>query len=767
MKLISCHVENFGRLHDFDYVFSNGINVICRENGWGKSTFAAFLLAMFYGLPAKGRKRQAVSRGDRLPEQNARTFYRPWQGGIFGGQIVFEAGGRTYEMSRIFGEREAQDEFELRDFDTNLPSFDYTANIGREMFALDRDSFLRTVFTAQQDCVTHVTDDINSLVTDLAEYAGDMENYENAQKRLREAANRLTPKRATGRLCRLSAQIGQLQQKLRSSDDLGERIALCSREQKVLQEKEKALEAEKKQLTEAIAAAEQEEEEYFRMERANRDLLAEQQILARLTAAKERRRADFEEKAACFPQRIPSRGEADEHVRNCRKIERLEERMQARMLTEEEQERLTFLEEYFSDPAQAGRKPGDRGGNPEDRDGNPRVTGSSQEKGARTASGSNVFVLMGALLALAGAVMALALVPSASEKGIAALAVAAAILPAAAGAGMIAAGLWKRSAAGGEAEPVRSEGAEGAAADEGLSRAYAEYLELQEKEQKLEEMHAAWAEARRPVLHFLRELGFAPAEDLSAQIAAIRDAADDCEDAAALLREAEEELRLFKKESARPEIPPEKIQPLPKQTRQPGTRELRDRREQIREELAACRTQLADLQNRMEDLLSEQEEREAMAEEVRELCEQRRRDEDDYRHITTASVFLQKARESLIARYADPIRRSFSTYWEMITGYSAAVVHVDADARVTVEERGKQREAARLSTGWQDLAGICLRTALADAMYPTDTRERPPLILDDPFTNLDDEKMEGAMRFLRETGRRYQILYFTCSSSRC
>jgi uncharacterized protein YhaN len=52
-------------------------------------------------------------------------------------------------------------------------------------------------------------------------------------------------------------------------------------------------------------------------------------------------------------------------------------------------------------------------------------------------------------------------------------------------------------------------------------------------------------------------------------------------------------------------------------------------------------------------------------------------------------------------------------------------------------------------------------------MYPTDTRERPPLILDDPFTNLDDEKMEGAMRFLRETGRRYQILYFTCSSSRC
>ena len=103
----------------------------------------------------------------------------------------------------------------------------------------------------------------------------------------------------------------------------------------------------------------------------------------------------------------------------------------------------------------------------------------------------------------------------------------------------------------------------------------------------------------------------------------------------------------------------------------------------------------------------------------------------------------------------------------MITGYSASGVYVDADSNVTVEERGKQRDAVRLSTGWRDLAGICLRTALADAMYPPDRREKPPLILDDPFTNLDDEKMEGAMRFLKETGRHYQILYFTCSSTRC
>ena len=103
----------------------------------------------------------------------------------------------------------------------------------------------------------------------------------------------------------------------------------------------------------------------------------------------------------------------------------------------------------------------------------------------------------------------------------------------------------------------------------------------------------------------------------------------------------------------------------------------------------------------------------------------------------------------------------------MITGYSAAGIHVDAESKVTLEERGKQRETFLLSAGYRDLAGICLRVALADAMYPPGRRERPPLIMDDPFTGLDDEKMDGAIRFLRETGKTYQILYFTCSASRC
>ena len=65
--------------------------------------------------------------------------------------------------------------------------------------------------------------------------------------------------------------------------------------------------------------------------------------------------------------------------------------------------------------------------------------------------------------------------------------------------------------------------------------------------------------------------------------------------------------------------------------------------------------------------------------------------------------------------------------------------------------------------GYQDLLGICMRLALVDAMYPD---EKPFLVLDDPFVNLDEEKVVHGNELLSKIAREYQILYFTCHSSR-
>ena len=40
------------------------------------------------------------------------------------------------------------------------------------------------------------------------------------------------------------------------------------------------------------------------------------------------------------------------------------------------------------------------------------------------------------------------------------------------------------------------------------------------------------------------------------------------------------------------------------------------------------------------------------------------------------------------------------------------------------------------------------------------------LIFDDPFVNLDDNNIKGAMKLLDEIAKNYQVIYFTCSESR-
>ena len=81
MKLVKLYIENFGKLSKFEYSFSDGVNVINEENGWGKSTLATFIKAMLYGLD---------STTVRNLDLNERKKYEPWQGGKFGGNLIFK-----------------------------------------------------------------------------------------------------------------------------------------------------------------------------------------------------------------------------------------------------------------------------------------------------------------------------------------------------------------------------------------------------------------------------------------------------------------------------------------------------------------------------------------------------------------------------------------------------------------------------------------------------------------------------------------------------
>ncbi len=212
MKLLECHIENFGTLHGLDMDFSDGLNSFLQENGWGKSTFADFLLVMFYGFENETKKNLL---------ENERRRFAPWQGGIYGGTIRFEARGREYRLERSFGARDRKEDlFALYDEETGLLSEDFSENLGQELFGIDRNSFCRSMFIAQQDCRTNVTPGISAKIGDLADESADISDYESVSSRLKKEEDSLTPKRKTGLLYRKKEQIALLQAQIQRKKPL-------------------------------------------------------------------------------------------------------------------------------------------------------------------------------------------------------------------------------------------------------------------------------------------------------------------------------------------------------------------------------------------------------------------------------------------------------------------------------------------------------------------------------------------------------------------
>lgn len=130
--------------------------------------------------------------------------------------------------------------------------------------------------------------------------------------------------------------------------------------------------------------------------------------------------------------------------------------------------------------------------------------------------------------------------------------------------------------------------------------------------------------------------------------------------------------------------------------------------------------------------------------------------------IKLTQEYLQRAKEQFTAKYMNPIANGFAKYYKMLTGTDGSWV-IDANIQLKVREQGELRDTRWLSAGYQDLIGVCMRLALVDAMY---AEEKPFLILDDPFVNLDKKKVEEGNKLLLSVAKEYQVIYFTCHDSR-
>ncbi len=132
MYIEKIHIDTFGKLDNCDIAFTSGVNIIEGANESGKSTIAAFIKFVLYGIPTKERKR-----------------YLSWRSGGAAGSITVNTGTKRYRIERaLAGAREA---VQLIDANTNMQirgALDGTTP-GELLFGVDAEMFSATAFVSQ------------------------------------------------------------------------------------------------------------------------------------------------------------------------------------------------------------------------------------------------------------------------------------------------------------------------------------------------------------------------------------------------------------------------------------------------------------------------------------------------------------------------------------------------------------------------------------------------------------------------------------------
>ena len=161
-------------------------------------------------------------------------------------------------------------------------------------------------------------------------------------------------------------------------------------------------------------------------------------------------------------------------------------------------------------------------------------------------------------------------------------------------------------------------------------------------------------------------------------------------------------------------------------------------------------------------LRSEIEKKDEYAMAKEELEELYKKHVESLEVIKKTSAFLKEACDNITSKYLGKTKEKFKEYSSLITGTEGEYT-LNTSFELTKTERGEAHTIESYSRGTRDLYALSLRLALVDALYE---KESPFIILDDPFTALDDAKLERAKATLKTLGKTKQILYFTCTKAR-
>ena len=842
MRLLDCTISAFGTLCDRHIDFSEGITVILEENGFGKTTLAAFIKAMFYGLP--------TARRGQTAENNERVKYYPWNNSNFGGRLTFEAGGKTYRIVRSFDRTTAtNDSFQLIDAKTGAASGDFGEDIGRELFGVDEEGFLRSTFSNGTPQLSSLPSSIRSKISNRIDRADDMDDFEAASKRLTSAIKELDGK--SGALQTSARKIQAARSELeRCKTDILEyqRLSACIAQ---LESERKTLEKEKSALSQKLVAAQGAEAAELKRRNYNRLLQNCEQLknsiaqieqkysgscpdnekIAELNKAvsqyreqmiylsveeKKENSPEYRELSSFFEKELP----ADEEIRSIGEQLRTMELFHSKI--EQNEKTLEELNKQLSNLAILNLTdiPDEAVLN------EMRLIGSYASSApvvpafSKTKKGGKFWLALSALLLVAG-------------LGLCFVNLIAGIIVAAVGAvALIACALLssvrKMMATGGAnaAELIEkkqkmqeflvrygfSPQADVNAAVDKLKMAHSLFVEMEQKTQDIRELKTQLAETLSLYWSFMDQFGgqkneqeaavafevlkrrrdrylneVLPTKDKSKHLAAevkrlyedivnrfqelgvcskepqeFQPLLDELKKDAADYQQLKEELS-FSQCEAQQSFEHDEIATLPEKSDELSVNDLAMKAKSLEQKLAEISDKLAALRLQAQRLSYSNEESCELEELIESESEKEAQNCQKLASIKLAAQYLLSAKNELSKKYAGSVGKSFERYSSLFLGGVSDDVLINPELTLSVEREGIGRDTSFFSSGQRSVMDVCLRLSLIDAMFE---KEKPFLILDDPFSSLDEQNLQSALALLKNVSKEQQILYLTCHPSR-
>lgn len=751
MRLTECYIENFGIYREYSTKFNTGLNCRLSENGSGKTTLTAFIAAMLYGMPET--RKQSLS-------ENERKKYMPWQGGAYGGSLTLEVSGKLYTIERLFGSKPSDDSFTLRDTVRGTVSTDYSERIGEELFGIDRDGFLRTVFLSEKNLsLSNENKSISAKLSDLVGVDGDVGGFDNAISLLDERRKFYYKK--SGR-CEINNTRALLAEKRAELDTIDRRLMGATERAAALDEltaKRQGLEEQKLRLSGELIKSTEESKKRLDLERYRE-----------LTEKHEKYEKRKEELLDFFGGKIPSQGELDEMRFALLESERIEveEKEDCSGHADAIYEALSFEAIARAERASAELS------SLEDEilrlSAEKEEAPKEKEKRKKPSFPAICTLSLGAIVTLIGIILGF---------GVPIL-----FLVAALGAVLLTAGAVMLISGGSPDIPAAAPDTDtrltaitekAARLREMLSEFCTELgqdgMDISASLTKIKEEYTRYytASLSRASDREGREIRLASARKQRERVAEFLSRYKiDAEEPLSYLSGLVTELEYTSIECEKARLLCQRFAEENKLDATPSTLPLRSSTE-LGEEISKCDAELARgreeysvLERQCEADLTDRERRDELSSEIALLEERLNEYVKTLEVIQGTMQYLEEACNNMTSRYIGKTEESFKAY-EKALGGSGGSFAVGTDFTVTKNEHGAARSEESYSRGTRDLLALSIRLALINSLYEN---ERPFIILDDPFIALDDERTKDGIRLLRELAKDRQILYFTCSKSR-